>query len=49
MLEELLILLAQLDVEQRKMILDYIKSLMNDYPSCRSLLLAFSFLPNIFQ
>lgn len=41
--EELLYLLAQLDVEQRRIILEYIKSLLSD-PGCRSFLLVFSFL-----
>lgn len=47
-MEELLFLLAHLDVEQRRLILEYIKSLLEDQ-GVRSLLLAFSFATHILQ
>lgn len=49
-MEEFFLLLAKLDIEQRKMILEYIKSLLNDYPSCRSLFLfMMAFASDLFQ
>lgn len=49
-MEEFLLLLMKLDIEQRKMILEYIKSILNDIPDCRSLLIfVIAFANNIFQ
>lgn len=40
-MEELLAILAHLDAEQRRIILEYIKTLMNDGQHCLAWILAF--------
>lgn len=41
MLEELMAILAHLDAEQRRLLLEYIKTLMNDGQHCLAWILAF--------
>lgn len=48
-MEELLAILAQLDVEQRRVILEYIKSLLVDNSSGRTMLMAFFFISHVFN
>lgn len=48
-MEELLALLAQLDAEQRRQLLVFLKALLNEQQSCRSCLLALGFAAKILQ
>lgn len=48
-MEELLAILAQLDVEQRRVILEYIKSLLVDNNGGRTMLMAFAFMSYFFN
>lgn len=46
-MEELILILAQLDEVQKKLLLDYIKELLVEQPSCRSWLVALAFAAKI--